>query len=513
MKKWLILVSILSCIYSCQKEQKYTAYYLESVGHSEKNDGTKEFPWKSLTAENISLLKAGDTLYIAGTDHPGEIIRINSLQGDKTRPIVIRGISGTVIKSGNNGGIHISNSQYLLVEGIHLTGSGRKEGNTYDGLLISESKHITINNVEVQGYQKSGIHVHSSKGVIIDNVYAHNNGFCGIYVSGKNDSKLTSRDIIIKNSIAENNPGDPTNFTNHSGNGILVSHCTNVIVEYCTATNNGWDMPRLGNGPVGIWAYEADSVLIQYCISYKNKTSEGGKDGGGFDLDGGVSNSIVQYCLSYENEGSGYGLFQYNGASPWFNNIVRYCISENDGNVSNGMGGFFVWNATGDPEQLRDCIIYNNTTYNAYGAAICYDIDSSNKNFFYYNNIFVGKDDLVKGIKELPSHFIANNWYSLDNKGFNIGGIRDFEEWAKRNGKEQSDGKIIGLNIDPQFENPGQTTLTDPTLLEAYDAYKLPENSVLRNKGFDFSGKHNIQDDFIDFNGNKTNTNLMGAIH
>jgi hypothetical protein len=272
-------------------------------------------------------------------------------------------------------------------------------------------------------------------------------------------------------------------------------------------------MPRLGNGPVGIWAYEADSVLIQYCISYKNKTSEGGKDGGGFDLDGGVSNSIIQYCLSYENEGSGYGLFQYSGASPWFNNMVRYCISENDGNISNGMGGFFVWNATGDPEQLRDCIIYNNTTYNAYGAAICYDIDSSNKNFYYYNNIFVGKDDLVKGVKELPSHFIANNWYSLDNKGFNIGGIRDFEEWAKKNGKEQSDGKIAGVNIDPQFENPGQTTLTDPTLLKKYDAYKLPENSVLRNKGFDFSEKHNMKDAFMDFNGNKTSTILIGATH
>jgi hypothetical protein len=512
MKKYLILIFIILYTCACQQEQAYTGYYLGAVSHNDKSDGTKKFPWTSLTDENKSLLKAGDTLYI-GVISPEKVVTIDFLKGEKGLPIVIKGVLETIVMSGNNSGIHISNSQHLLVEDLHLKGSGRKGGNTHDGLLIYESKNITVNNVEAEGYQKSGIHIKSSKGIIIDNSYAHDNGFCGIYVSGKIDSKVTSRDIIIRNSKAENNPGDPTNLTNHSGNGILAGHCTNVTIEYCTATNNGWDMPRVGNGPVGIWAYEADSVLIQYCISYKNKTSAGAKDGGGFDLDGGITNSIIQYCLSYDNEGSGYGLFQYSGASPWSNNMVRFCISENDGNTSNGMGGIFVWSNTGDPEQLINCIIYNNTIYNAHGGSICYDIDSGNKNFYYYNNIFVGKDDLVKGVKELPSNFIANNWYSLDNKGFNIGGIRNFEEWAKKNGKEQMDGKIVGLNIDPQFKNPGRTSLTDPKLLQSYDAYKLPENSVLRNKGFDFLEKYNIKDSPVDINGNKTSITFMGAIY
>ena len=81
-----------------------------------------------------------------------------------------------------------------------------------------------------------------------------------------------------------NNPGDPTNLNNHSGNGIIAGFCKNILIEYCTANNNGWDMPRIGNGPVGIWCYEADSVIIQHCISYQNKTSKGGEDGGGYDL-------------------------------------------------------------------------------------------------------------------------------------------------------------------------------------------------------------------------------------
>ena len=98
-------------------------------------------------------------------------------------------------------------------------------------------------------------------------------------------------------------PGDPSNLTNHSGNGIVVGNVSDAIIEYCEASNNGWDMPRKGNGPVGIWAWNADRVTIQFCISHDNKSP--GDDGGGFDLDGGVTNSVLQYNLSYNNDGPG----------------------------------------------------------------------------------------------------------------------------------------------------------------------------------------------------------------
>ena len=62
--------------------------------------------------------------------------------------------------------------------------------------------------------------------------------------------------------------------------------------------------------PVGIWAYQSDSITIQYCYSHDNHTSEKGKDGGGFDFDGGTTNSVMQNNFSANNEGAGYGLFQ-----------------------------------------------------------------------------------------------------------------------------------------------------------------------------------------------------------
>jgi hypothetical protein len=315
--------------------------------------------------------------------------------------------------------------------------------------------------------------------VILDSIVAEENGFSGIFVGG--DDKNNSRNIIIRNSKANNNPGDPTNLTNHSGNGILVGNSSNVLIEYCTATNNGWDMPRIGNGPVGIWAYQADSVIIQNCISYKNKTSVGGEDGGGFDFDGGITNSVIQQCLSYDNQGAGFGIFQYKGASDWHDNIIRNNISENDGNVSRAGASAFIWNGSKDKNQFKNLQFYNNILYNANGAVITYDDkESEHTGFRFYNNIFVGKDELVRG-KDLVGNdvFLNNDWWSLTT-GFNINGIRDFKTWALHDGKELENGKIVGYNEDPQISNAGNTTLTSPVELKAFFNSYVIKNVKLR---------------------------------
>ncbi len=234
--------------------------------------------------------------------------------------------------------------------------------------------------------------------------------------------------------MAINNPGDPANDSSHSGNGIIAGRCKNVLIEYSSATNNGWDMPRQGNGPVGIWAYEADSVIIQNCISYKNKTSVGGEDGGGFDFDGGVTNSIIQQCLSYDNQGSGFGIFQYARASSWHDNIIRNNISENDGNVSRAGASAFIWNGSKDKNKFKNLQFYNNVLYNSKGSVINYDKDSEHIGFRFYNNIFVAKDELVTGKGSIGSDaFLINVWWSLTS-GFKMNGIKDFKSWIQQEG-------------------------------------------------------------------------------
>lgn len=487
----ILLFSLVFIMVSCQQKilqsemrLKGNTYYINLSG-DDNNTGNRESPWKTIQKLNSIQLKRGDSvLFESGQIFVGNIIIDSNESGTKENPIVIASSAtvAAVIFAGNETALLVNSASYLTVRQLSFAGAGRKEGNTKDGVAVMNSDHVSLDHLTIEGFQKAGLLVFSSSDIIVKNVVAQRNGYAGISISGL-QAKTDCHDILVSNCTAENNPGDPTKFDNHSGNGIVAGFCKNVTIEYCTATNNGWDMPRVGNGPVGIWCYEADSVIIQHCISYRNKTAAGAADGGGYDLDGGVTNSIIQYCLSYENQGSGFGIFQYAGASNWYNNTVRYCISENDGNVSAAHAGVFIWNSSRDDKQFKDLLFYNNIIYNDKGSAISYSSESENTGFRFYNNIFVGKDTLVTG-KETSVTYRANNWWSLSG-GFNIDGIKDLNTWAVQKGKEQMNNKVIGLNMNPKFTNQGNSTLTIPLALNSYVNYHLPSNSPLRTSGLD----------------------------
>lgn len=496
-----------------QQKMNARAYYINISGN-DGNTGTKKSPWKTIQKINSIHFNAGDTvLFKAGQSFEGTFFPDSSSQGLFNSPILISsyGKGTAIINGGNAAAIKIEKTKYIVIKKIKLLGAGRKQGNSENGLAINNCNNVIIDDIDISGFRDAGLSVYSSSQIKITNVNAHDNGFAGISVSGDYQVKESCNNIYIGYCKAENNPGSPVILDNHSGNGIIAGNCSKLTIEYCTATNNGWDMPRIGNGPVGIWCYEADSVVIQYCISYRNKTSKGGGDGGGFDLDGGVTNSIIQYCLSYENQGSGFGIFQYAGASNWYNNTIRFNISENDGGVSEAGSGIFIWTSSDDSLQFKDCIFYNNTIYNSRGAAISYSPQSVRKGFMFYNNIFVGRDSLIKG-KKMNDLFLANDWWSLKDK-FNIEGITNLREWAKINGQEMIAGKLVGLNIDPGFKKNNSSTITDCTYLKSFDRYKLPTNSQLLVNGIDLYKKYGIETGGIDFNGKEAPVKGIGACY
>lgn len=467
----------------CIAQKKTRSYYI-SISGSDINAGTKAQPFQTIQRVNFLHLTAGDTIFFkAGQSFNGSLLLDSGTSGTKKRPVVITsyGTGRAIINAKDSTAITTYRSAYIKLQHLRLVGSGRKNGNTKDGITITNSDQIMINDLDISGFQKSGLLVYASQRVIVNNVFVHDNGAAGITVEGPYQ-KRESRDIQILNCRAENNPGDPTKLDNHSGNGIIVGDCRKVLIDHCTATNNGWDMPRIGNGPVGIWAYEADSVIIQHCLAYRNKTAKGAADGGGFDFDGGVTNSIIQYCFSYENQGSGYCIFQYWGASPWHNNIYRYNISENDGTVSDSQAGLYIWNSSDDEKQFYNCEVYGNIIYNSKCAAITFSETSKCKGFHFYNNIFVGKDSLIKGSDKMGDVVLEHNdWWSVAN-GFNIGNIKDIKTWALKTGKEQVDGKLVGFNEYPKFPRPGSANLTSASQLKSFLNYRLSGDSDLRKK-------------------------------
>jgi len=508
----VILIVTLHCLtICCNRNDRLKIIpgspgYFVSPSGSDSNPGTRDEPWMSIEKVNTVDLDPGDTVFFQGNQVFSGTLKLDTLDaGNADTNIVITsyGEGKAKINGGKSSAIQGIGCDHILIRDLEFKADGRKEGNVTDGVMIMNSNFVNIDQVEVHGFQHSGLHLYKCNDSRIIHVYAHDNGFAGIHVTGStmNDPvNYDNHNVYIGYCVAENNPGDPTVLKSHSGNGILASSVDGGIIEYCEAFNNGWDMPWNGNGPVGIWVWDCTNFTIQHCISHDNKTRPGARDGGGFDLDGGVSNSVIQYCLSYNNQGIGIGLYEFGATKPWENNTIRFNISQDDGKTHDGSLG--IWKAAGGT--MRNCNIYNNTFYNSNPEGNIIWLDSSMPGFKFYNNIFIYTSNfLYKGNHFIHERFLGNVYWNLAG-GFALEGYDSIEEWGKATGNEMIGGTVIGKVTDPMLVNPGKVTLTRPgEIQEKLSEYKLKPGSPLIDNGLDLDDKFGIKTGDMDFLGTK----------
>ncbi len=495
-----VFLALVCCLVVCSLLTAGTGYardYYLSPSGNDTNPATSNQPWQTIAKVNAADLEPGDRVLFEGGKKFTGTITLDANDGGSTSNKVELSSYGegrATIDGGNESALVSRGCSHLRIANLTFVGAGRKTGNTQIGVLVAEGDDILVDQIEMSGFQKSGFSfagVHDGRAT---NIYAHDNGADGISVGaaawGPNDR--WSERIYIGYCVAENNPGDPTNLDNHSGSGIVVGGVHGCIIEYCEAMNNGWDMPwrgRESNGPVGIWAWNADHVTIQFCVSHDNKSTGG--DGGGFDLDGGVTNSILQYNYSYHNMGPGLFMCQYYPAPTWKDNIIRYNISINDGYMNNcsgiNIGGY---------ELMSDAEVYNNTIYNMLGGAVGIGGNPLPPRIRFRNNIFVtGKGQMIRGDASL-ARFEGNLYWVIDPEGTVAGGYKTLEEWAKATGQEMVDGKLIGLWADPLLINADTMPRIRPKDLAKLAAYNLQSGSpcvgaglpIADNGGRDFWG-------------------------
>ncbi|RPJ53447.1 MAG: hypothetical protein EHM23_30945 [Acidobacteria bacterium] len=470
-------------------------YYVSPSG-DDSGAGTQGHPWRTLERVSRADLDPGDQVLLEG----GKVFRGNLLldaadSGTRGQAVVImsHGRGRATIDAGDGAAIHVKSSSHLVLRDINCVGSGRKTGNTSSGIFLSGVTNAQIDQVDVSGFRNSGILMSSVTDVRITRVHAFQNGFAGI-----SSDEGMSKNIYVGYCLAENNPGDPTILDNHSGNGIVIGKVSKALIEYCEARYNGWDMPRKGNGPVGIWTWHADQVVIQYCVSHHNRST--GVDGGGFDFDGGVTNSILQYNYSHDNHGSGYLICQYDGAAPFRANTVRYNISQDDG-LTNHNAGIYVW-VGGANMESTDC--YNNTIFNSKGAAVAFGVDRRYANqlpkMTFRNNIFVSGEAQIEGGAE-KGQFQGNIYWAMGDGGFLVDGYTSFDAWVAATGQEKIDGKVVGLYVDPLLKKNGTGLLTDPTKLPGLPEYQLLPGSPAIDSGLDLKQLFGLEPGSSDFYG------------
>lgn len=484
-----------------------SSFYISNDG-SDANAGTSATsPWKTLNKINQLKIAPGDTLLLRGSDtFVGNIYLDPDDGNDPARPIVISsyGNGRATISAGTGYGVFVYNTQgvhirNLIVLGAGMTVNGKHGIEFYLDLKGSiRCSGIQLDSVEVHGFGRTGIRIGSWSGssgyddLSISNCSVHDNLWDGIQVYGEqNGDAYPHKRLRIANCTAYNNPG----FADKSsirGSGIVISNVDDAVIEYCTAYDNGRDNVHCG-GPGGIWAYDANRVVIQYCESFNN-SSASGCDGLGFDLDGGVTNSVIQYCYSHGNAGGGYLLGQYPNARPWRNNHCRYNISVNDGRTNASAITLFKGSA--------DCImdsafIYHNTilvgpspTNPGLAALQITEWNTGITNVFVANNIIaaVGGVPLVNVPSGYDASF-AGNLYWADGDALSIVyhgvEISSLEAFRSNAGKELLDGTPTGIVANPMVTMYGFDAAIHPLPVTKLSAYRATEESAGNDRGVD----------------------------
>jgi len=381
------------------------------------------------------------------------------------------------IQSTKRLGVYILNASHIKVSNINLEGdyvgnfSGAENtiANAWVGVLVeSTSKNcinVIVDNVNASNFKWSGIRFDSKNAAFsvqnstIKNCETHSNGNRGIGTSAKNGG--WNKDIMILNCRS---------YDNHGWNS------QDITVQGCLAYNNGAYNDSDAGG-VGIWASSSKNVLFQFNESHSNKTRF--RDGGGFDIDGGVDSALVQYNYSHDNFGPGFLVFQHKTGSTLKNVTLRYNISENDGhfiNRNNKKHSAIDVNRVGNPVSgIENVFIYNNTTFT--------DKD-------YVGSIFVNKNNGDELIKNIHVH---NNLLITPIRA----NARRFED---SNVKHQSN--YVDTD-NSTVQNPGRGgNLLPNKALNTLEAYQLKNNPDVINSGSNLNQQFGFNVGSRDFYGN-----------
>jgi Right handed beta helix region len=491
-----------------------TTFYVDSATGDDADRGTSPgAAWASIDRVNTQDLNPGDrVLFRGGQTFDGTVSLDATDAGTSRRPVVIAsyGHGRATIAAGPARGIVVFNAAGIEIRNLRVTGTSSGSGDLVNGIDLftdlpgaTKLEHIRIDRVDVSGFRGAGILLSAwpddgtksgFKDVRITRVDAHGNDDAGIASYGYWDTESTTwahEDVYVGHSRMYGNRG-VAGKGGHSGNGLVLGDVNRALVERNVAHDNGADNDYPGGGPVGIWTWDSNRVVIQYNESYANKSKT--LDGDGLDLDGGVTNSVLQYNYTHDNYGAGILLAQFTGARPFHGNVVRYNISENDSREF-AYGGILLWNGGSG---ITDTVIHHNTIVadadvSPQSAGIRFWSETSTT---FYDNILATGDlpqvDVLPGLQS-GAVFQGNNYWSGEPGKILIGwGGENFTTlgaWRTATGQEKADERPLGTAFDPMLTAPGRGgTIGDADRLWTLDEYELRPGSPLRDLGYTPSG-------------------------
>ena len=497
--------------------------YYVSPGGNDGNPGTSSsLAWQSIGKVNAMTFSPGDRiLFQAGAVFSGGLFFDASDRGAATGPITVSsyGTGRATISSGSGTAIMLYNTAGFAISNLVVAGSGRT-ANTGSGVNVYTDldggvklNFIRVERVEASGFGDYGIVIGSWNNaagfsdVRITRSSAHDNGRAG--VSTYAQAAYSHQNFYFDHLTSYGNSGI-AGLAGNSGSGIVMGGVSGGTIQRSLAYDNGW-LCDASEGPVGIWAYDSDGIVIQHNESYRNRTN-GTADGGGFDLDQNTRNSTLQYNYSHENDGPGFLLAHSPDSYSHSGNTIRYNISEKDAR-KNSHGAIEIWGRTVGAEIYNNTVMVKPPVAGSPRAVFIHNTGITTldvKNVHFRNNIFhttadfrvvdVASDQLNGAI---DLRFEGNNYFAGIYKPRIIYGGTTFlnlADWRTAIGQERLNGADVGSQSNPGLTNPGNGgTIGNADLLYNLSAYKLTSASPLIDKGLNLGATFGLNTGLIDF--------------
>jgi hypothetical protein len=498
-------------------------YYVSSSGNDDDTGISPIHAWRTTSRINATRFQPGDQILFAGGQIFKGGIRLSTCNQKNNQPIVFRsyGVGRATIQTDDTYGFYAQNQAGIELRNLAFVGSGRLSNqNSGIGFYLDSAntqlQYLRLDSLDVSGYEESGISIGSWNGqsgysdVRITNCQVHANGEAGI--SSYQFWPLPTQahhNWYVGACTVYDNSGRADITTYNTGNGIVLSGIDRVIIEKCTAYHNGWLNANPTGGPVGIWGWSCNNLVIQYCESHHNQSGTS-LDGGGFDLDGGCTNSVMQYNYSHDNQGPGYLLAQFGDAEPMHDLTIRYNISENDARGYN-QGAIEVWSSGANGGIVR-ANIHNNTVKLGRPA------DGSTPKAVYIMSGGITavtlRNNLLETSAGLPVLTTVTNselrlegncyWSSGEPLVLNWNGTtyNSLPTWREATGQEALDAGTRQTGI---CANPYPTPNTNTTItLSELTGYIPGPTSPLVGAGLNLENEFGISPGALDFFGNPT---------
>ena len=492
-----------------------TTYYVSAQGDDAQAGTSVATAWRTIDRVNSATFLPGDhVLFRGGETFTGGIWLRAASQGTPPQPIVVSsfGVGKATISSGTSFGFYAHNTAGIEVRRLTFVGSGRL-ANMNSGVIFyldaanTHLQYIRLDSLDVSGYQKTGISVGSWNGtsgytdVRITSCQTFANGEAGL--ASYSQSLAAHHDWYVGNCKAYDNAGRADVTTTHTGNGIVLSGIDGALIERCEAYHNGWLNANQSGGPVGIWGWCCNKLTIQNCESHHNQSGTA-HDGGGFDLDGGCTNSVLQHNYSHDNDGPGYLLAQYPNAPAMHDLTVRYNISENDARAHN-QGALQVW-SSGANGGIQRVVFHNNTVLLSPPAdgsrpKAVFISSAGFTNLSFRNNVLqtAGGLAVLSTFATTSLRLESNCYWSTGSPlqlDWNGTAYDNLTSWRAATAQEQlADGRATGLNLAPQLRTNAQLATSSPKFSP------MPESPIL-GAGLDLRSEFNINPGQYDFIGN-----------